>query len=152
MSVNKQIDLNVISRNGQAGNNSLQAITIDCIAAVYKDNANVTTIIYDESDKVHANNTPVKYKVVETLNAITVKANAADSSNGLVTVTVTKANGSTLNTPRTEIINRVMFQSAQPIYDENFAITGTKIKYGFKRQTIIEVSENLVTDTNSSGA
>lgn len=145
MATAKQIDLNCISRNGVNCGGDLVALTIDKIAFVYKDGDNVTTIIYEPSDDNHTSYTPVKYKVPETLAAIIVKANASDSTNGLISVTVTSANGTTLTTPKPEIINRTKIKTMVPITGG-----GTKIIYGHWRETVIEVSENLVTVTPSS--
>lgn len=145
MATSKQIDVNVISRNGANGNNKLVALTINGIVAVYKDGSDVTTITYQPTDDLQTSLLPARYKVPETLNAILVKANAADSNNGLITVTVTKANGITLSTPKAQIINRVKVQAMT-------AITGggTRIQYGHKRQSVLEVSENLVVSTPST--
>lgn len=141
----KQIDINVITRDGAAGKNQLVAITIDDIVAVYKDGSDVTTIKYQRKNDTNSSTKEAIFKVPETLNAILVKANAQDSNNGLIQVTVTKANGSLLPTPKVQIINRVKIQNMKPIVGG-----GTVIKLGYKRQTVLEITQNLVTDTASS--
>lgn len=146
MASQKQIDVNCISLNGNtATDGRLVAITIDDIVSVWKDGDNVTTIKYAPRNDNHTSLTPEKYKVTETLAAILVKANAADSSNGLISVTVTKANGSTLSTPKVQLLNRVKIQKMVPITGG-----GTLIWYGHWRRSVLEISENLVTDTASS--
>lgn len=151
MSAVKSIDVNVISLNGAAAGNQLVALKIDDIAYVYKDNNNITNLIYAKTDDNHTSFRPDRYKNLETLGDIITKANNADFDNGLVTVTVTKANGSTLTTPKTEIINRVKIQTMTPIYNESTgAVEGTRLWYGHWRQTVLEIEENLVINTSSS--
>lgn len=141
----KQIDVNVISRNGTAGGNRLVALTIDDIVSVYKDGSDVTTIKYQPDNDNHTSMAPVRYKVPETLAGILVKANAQDSNNGLISLTITKVNNYTLPTAKVEILNRTKVKNMTPISGG-----GTKIKYGHWFLTIYEVSENLVTETGSS--
>lgn len=147
MATVKSIDCNCISRNGVACGGRLVAITIDQIVTVWKDGNNVTTIKVADKDDVHTSNTPVIYKVSESLDGIAVKANAADSNNGLVMVTVTKVAGTTLATPKLEIINRTKIISMVPIDGG-----GTRIKYGHWFRSIMEIQEDLVTETASASS
>lgn len=150
MASSKAVDVNVISRNGADGDNQLVALTIDQIVSVYKDGDNVTTIKYAPFNDNATSMTPVIYKVLETLGDIIVKANNADFDNGLILLTVTHFNYNELRTPSEQILNRVKIQVMTPVYASDGTVEGTLIKYGHWFKSIIQVEEDLVTNTSSS--
>lgn len=150
MASTRAVDVNVISRNGIATDNRIAALTIDKIVWVSKDADNVTRITYEKENDNHASYTPDRYLVLETFGDIITKANNSDFDNGLVQVTVTNVNNQTISPARAEIINRVKVNSMVPIYNDDGSVAGTKIVYGHWRETILEVEENLVTNTSSS--
>lgn len=146
----KHIDVNVISRNSANGKNRLVGLTIDKIVVVYKNASNVTVVKYKPDNDNHSSMNPVRYKVLETLNNIIVKANNADFNNGLIQLIIREVNGRTLPTAKTMIINRDKIKNMTPVYNDAGAVTGTKIKYENWYLIIWEVSENLVVNTSSS--
>jgi len=150
MASQAQLDINVISRNGINCDNKILGITIDDIVSVSKDADDVTQIIFEQDNDNHASLTPVRYKVLETLGDIIVKANAADFDNGLISLPITKVNSTIISPARTEIINRKKIEVMHPTYDDAGAVTGTKIVYNHWRQQILYTSDNLVTNTSSS--
>jgi|ERR1051325_9868908 hypothetical protein len=145
MASSKQIDLNVISRNNAPCDSALGAITIDQIAYVDQDSDGVTTILYDNRDDSNTSNNPDIYKVEESMNTIIVKADAADSDNGLKTVNITKKDN--ISVSKIAIINLTKINRMKGI-----AGGGTRIVYGRWFKTILEVSDNLVTETSSASS
>lgn len=144
------LDVNIITRNTNPGFNRIIGLNIDSIMSVDKDRNNVTTIRAIPPNKNATSMTPVRYKVLETLGDIIVKANNANFDNGLITLTVTRCNDDVLVESKTVILNRKDWQNLTPIYNNAGAVTGTKIIAGVWYKTIWYVTEDLVTNTSSS--
>lgn len=150
MASSSYIDVNIVSRNTNAGNNRIIGLNIDSIMSVDKNRDNVTVIRAIPPNKNSTSMTPVRYKVLETLGDIIVKANNANFDNGLITLTVTQCNNSVLVDSKTVILNRNDWQNLTPIYSDAGAVLGTKIVAGVWFKTIWYVTQDLVTNTSSS--